>query len=146
MKPTKRRDGAKIQKSAKRPRGRPGGARIYVHELEQNSPMRMSLGLPDDVLTYRDVARFIAKKSGIRVSLGTLYRFAHGIEPTRYRTRQALGLPPLVSVAACVACGVVHVAKRCPAAARKSSTPRRPRLNRRRLALELLGLLNGGRS
>lgn len=70
-------------------------------------------GLPDTVLTYRDLARELSRKLVFRVALGTVHDLAHGREPKGTAIRLALGLPALQAVAICPTHGVVHL-KRCP--------------------------------
>ena len=82
----------------------------------------------------------VAREFG--VSVGTAVRVARGYEPHKASVRAALGLPVLVTVPACGKCGVVHVRVTCPPAT-KPSAPRRAPLNRRKLAVKLLGLLWG---
>ena len=78
----------------------------------------------------------------IGITGGMAYRVAvQDYEPQKSSIRAALGLPVLAPAHVCPACGVVHVAKRCPAT-RKPGKPRpTAREQRQRLALELLGSL-----
>jgi len=75
---------------------------------------------------------------------GTLSRFVNdnAYVPHRATVLTALGLPVFDKPKVCPRHGIVHVAKRCPAT-RKPGKPRLPRLDRYRLALELIGVLNG---
>src|SRR3990167_4863993 len=142
MKPTKRQDGTRRKKHAGRKRGRPKALGISVHSFNEITRLLERYRLPDGILTYRAVAKELTRRSGVTITVGTVYRLAHGIEPKQPRVRAALELPAFESVKVCEACGVVHVAKRCPAT-RKPSKPRAPRLDRYKLALELIGVLNG---
>ena len=141
MKPTKRQDGTRRKKHASRKRGRPKALGISVHSLNEITRLLERYRLPAGILTYRSVAEELTGRSGVTITVGTVYRLAHGIEPKQPRVRAALELPAFESVKVCEACGVVHV-KPCPAS-RKPGKPRAPRLDRRRLALELLGQLYG---
>lgn len=98
--------------SQKRRRGRPKATEIFVQSREQISAMRIRFQLPDTVLTYRDVADALTRKTGTRVGLGTVYRLARGVEPHGSRLRKALGLPLTAPAPVCPVHGVVH-ARQC---------------------------------
>ena len=57
------------------------------------------------------------------VSHGVVARCIRGIYPKKESIREALGLPPLVSMSACPVHGIVHL-KKCPQA-HKNNRPRR---------------------
>ena len=115
----------------KRPRGRPKGYRASVQPLEQIIAIKRRLDLPDAILTFRGIAAELSKRRGKSVGIGTVCRFADGIEPSGKELREVFGLPVTVPVAVCRLHGVVHE-KRCPGANPK---PRRPSLRARRKAL-----------
>ena len=52
-----------------------------------------------------------------RIPLGTLSRIANdpNYEPRKTQVLKALGLPALAPAPVCAHCGIVHLAKRCPA-------------------------------
>ena len=122
-------------KRKRRPRGRPKGLRINVLPSVQLLGIVTQLGLSGRILTFRDLQHELEVQRGIRIGLGTLERFASGVEPVRASVRHALGLPPIEKVTVCQACGVVHI-KKCP----KSAGLRKPRRNVRRIVMAALGL------
>ena len=95
--------------------------------------------------TMRQICHDINQSAGPgkhNITHRTIQLIIAGKEPRNAAIRDTLGLPVLAPAPVCPACGIVHVAMRCPAS-RKPGKPRLPRLDRRRLALELLGVLNG---
>jgi len=98
--------------------GHPKGLRFHVRASEQITAVCTQLGLPDTLLTFRDISDFLTRRAGCKVSLGTVHRFAKGEHPRGAKLRRALRLPPVVEVVPC-ACGQVHVKRgRCPNAPR----------------------------
>jgi hypothetical protein len=109
----KKRKLTQIDTSEKPRRGRPKATRIFVHKLDKIIAAKSRLGLPDAVLTFRDIRTEIYNRSGVWVSMGTVYRFVEGIEPVHERIRKAFGLACKVEVLPCKKCGEIHFPKRC---------------------------------
>jgi hypothetical protein len=80
------------RKSAPKPRGRPKATTISVQAQKQYSAMAERFGLNGPFLTYRAIQDAINEKCGLRLSVGTVYRMAHGHMPRNRATRRALGL------------------------------------------------------
>ena len=104
--------------------------------------IKQRFGLTDAILTFRDIANELSRRRGKRVGVGTVYRFAAGIEPQGAELRAVFGLPVTVAMPVCSLHGVVHE-KRCPGAEPK---PRAKRRNWRGLALVLSGVLAQARN
>lgn len=111
--------------SEKRRPGRPKASHISVRSLDKITDMQTRLSLPKSVLTFRDITKEIYKRSGVSISVGTIHRFACGIEPRRPELRAALGLPCYAPAPVCPHCGNVPLAKRCPCKRKPSTAPRR---------------------
>lgn len=83
--------GQSTGKSKKRKRGRPKATSISVTSWKQISALKTRYSLPEAVLTYRDVARELTKRSGVKVSVATVYRMVNdGYKPKRESLRRAL--------------------------------------------------------
>src|SRR3990167_8955741 len=93
--------------------------------------------------TMRQICHDINQQAGPgkhNITHRTIQLIIAGKEPQNAAIRDTLGLPILAPAPICPACGVAHV--RPGPASRKPGKPRLPRLDRRRLALELIGILN----
>ncbi len=79
-------------KSKKAKRGRPKATEISVHSRKHLSALLQRLTLPDTILTYRAAAVEMTRRSGVAISVATIYRLAHGQRPKSLHLRRALGL------------------------------------------------------
>lgn len=133
------------QTRKRRPRGRPKGLRISVRQSEQITAICTRLGLPDTLLTFRDVAAALSQRAGFTVSLGTVHRYAKGEYPKRPELRALFRLPKIAHVPACAECGGVHLRRSCPNKAKATRKPRRRATLRteRLLTWAVLALLHG---
>lgn len=108
-------------------RRRPGhvkGVRIAVAPTEQVTALSTRFQLEGRVVTWRDLQAAMAKKTGIRMGLGTLYDLGKGIDPKSNRLRRALDLPELGQGAICPVHGKVCAVQH-RLAADKPAKPRR---------------------
>lgn len=83
--------------------------------MDKKSALAVRLGLRGRFISYRDIAQALAARSGQPVAVGTVHRMANGQDPTRNKTRRAVGLPLMIEVAACAHCGRVRLADVCTA-------------------------------
>lgn len=80
------------RKSPPKPKGRPKVSTISVQAQKQYSAMQTRFGLEGPILTFRDLRTALNCKYGLRLSVGTVYRMAHGQMPKSLIIRRALGL------------------------------------------------------
>lgn len=113
-----------IAEPKKRRRGRPKATGISVAAQKQISALKIRLGLPAAVLTYRDAASELTDRAGFTVSAAAVWDYCHGHEPRVARLRKVFGLPVLHLAPACPGCGDVHLAKRCPNAPKRAGPKR----------------------
>lgn len=97
----------------KRPRGRPKATQEPVRDAYKIQSLRSALGLPDALITYRAIADEMTKRTGVKITHGTIHRLANGQQPQNNELRAKLGLPKLGLITLCK-CGEAHPAKSCP--------------------------------
>ena len=127
--------------SKKNPRGRPKATGISVQGLNIIPLLRERFVISGEILTYRDIAQELTRRSGVPVSVGTIYRMGKNPpeEPHRNSLRRALGLIELRNGRVCPVHNKVHD-RICTT---HHSIPR-PRTNWKRLHLMLVGLWANG--
>lgn len=110
---------------------RRGMTSIAVHSLKNDRKLIY--------LAYRDCGTWKALGEKLGIKPLTAYRFVcYGTKPRSAAEQIALGLPVLAPAPVCARCGIVHLAKRCPAM--KADLSSKPRRNWRAMAL-LAGVL-----
>lgn len=78
------------------PWGRPPSRQESVRHADKIIQFKHALQLPDALKTFRAIADFLTRRSGTRVTPGTLYRYiVDEKEPEKNPVRKAMGLPTL---------------------------------------------------
>lgn len=76
------------------PWGRPPSRQEAIQNADKKIRFRHALFIPDDLKTFQAIADFLTRRSGARVTPGTLYRYViDGKEPKKNLIRKAMGLP-----------------------------------------------------
>jgi hypothetical protein len=78
------------RKSPPKRRGAKKATSISVRSEKQITAICARFHLEGPILTFRDVRASLNRKYGVRMSVGTVYRMAHGHNPKSVELRRAL--------------------------------------------------------